>query len=96
MSTNINESATRNKGGVENAVHKKVGSAAEGAHEAVDWAADAANSATDSLSDKGQELRITQEKWLAAARDYVQENPVTSVGIAVASGYLLSRILSAR
>lgn len=86
MKTNANE----------HAVHKKVDAMAAGAHDAVDWAADATNSATDSLSDTGHELRAKQEKWLATAREYVQENPATSVGIALAGGYLLSRILRSR
>lgn len=80
----------------ERVAHEKVDAIASGAHDAVDWAADATNNATDSLSETGHEIRATQEKWLADARKYVQENPATSVGIAVASGYLLSRILRTR
>lgn len=80
----------------ERVAHEKVDAIASGAHDAVDWAAEATNSATDSLSDTGHELRARQEKWLATAREYVQENPATSVGIALAGGYLLSRILRAR
>lgn len=76
--------------------HPKVDAAAAGAHEAVNWAADAANNATDSLSNTGHEMKETQEKWLAKAREYVQENPATSVGIALAGGYFLSRILRSR
>ena len=86
MKTNSNEKA----------VHEKVDAAAAGAHKAVDWAADKANNATDSLSDTGHEMKATQERWLAVAREYVQDNPATSVGIALASGYLLSRILRTR
>jgi ElaB/YqjD/DUF883 family membrane-anchored ribosome-binding protein len=29
-------------------------------------------------------------------REYVRDNPVTSLGIAVAAGFLLSRLLSSR
>jgi ElaB/YqjD/DUF883 family membrane-anchored ribosome-binding protein len=86
MKTNANE----------HAAHKNVDAIAAGAHDAVDWAADATNKATDSLSDTGHELKARQEKWLATAREYVQENPATSVGIALAGGYLLSRILRSR
>ncbi|QOC22050.1 DUF883 domain-containing protein [Wenzhouxiangella sp. AB-CW3] len=86
MKTNTNERA----------VHQTVDAAAAGAHRAVDWAADTANSATDSLADTGHEMKATQEKWLATAREFVQENPATSLGIALASGYLLSRLLRAR
>lgn len=77
-------------------VHQKVDAIAAGAHDAVNWAADATNNATDSLSDTGHELKATQEKWLAQAREYVQENPATSVGIAIAGGYFLSRVLRGR
>jgi len=76
--------------------HPKVDAIATGAHEAVDWAAHAANNATDSLSDASHEMKATQDKWLAAVREYVQENPATSLGIALAGGYFLSRILSSR
>jgi ElaB/YqjD/DUF883 family membrane-anchored ribosome-binding protein len=80
----------------ERAAHHTVDAAAAGAHKAVDWAADTANSATDSLADKGHDMKATQEKWLSIAREYVQENPATSLGIALASGYLLSRLLRAK
>lgn len=74
--------------------HPSVDAAASGAHDAVDWAAGAAGNATDSLSKQSHEIKATQERWIATARDYVQENPATSIGIAVAGGYFLSRIFS--
>ena len=80
----------------DHAVHQRVDALAAGAHEAVDWAADATNNATDSLSHTGHEMKLRQDKWLASARDYVQENPATAVGIAAIGGYLLSRILRKR
>jgi ElaB/YqjD/DUF883 family membrane-anchored ribosome-binding protein len=73
--------------------HQKVDATASGVHDAVDWAANAANNAADNLNERGNELKATQEKWLASARAYIQDNPTTSVGIALAGGYLLSRIL---
>ncbi len=79
--------------GNEELAHEKVDAAAAGAHRAVDWAADTTKGAADSLSETGHDIKETQERWLAIAREYIQENPATSVGIAVASGYLLSRIL---
>ena len=77
----------------EQTAHRKVDEAASGAHNAVDWAADKASNAKESISDAGHDMKEKQEEWLAIAREYVQENPATSVGIALASGYLLSRIL---
>lgn len=69
---------------------------ASSAHDAVDKIAGATNNAADSLSRKGQEIKALEERWLLKVRDYVQDNPVQSLGIAVASGYLLSRIFSNR
>lgn len=83
MKTNTND----------HSVHPRVDAIAASAHEAVDWAADTTNHATDSLGDTSHEMKEMQEKWLTKARGYVQDNPATSVGIAVAGGYLLSRIL---
>lgn len=69
---------------------------ASSAHSAVDKAANATNSAADALSEKGHELKMLEEQWLGKVRAYVESNPVQSVGIALASGYLLSRIFSNR
>lgn len=97
---NIGSSSANANAGTSNTTeqkaHRKVDSAASSAHDAVDWTADTVNNAKDSLSETGQDMKETQEKWLAAAREYVQENPATSVGIALASGYLLSRIFGSR
>ncbi|MDT8321634.1 MAG: hypothetical protein RQ826_14025 [Xanthomonadales bacterium] len=82
--------------GNEHAAGAAVDRMASGAHEAVDKIADATNHAADSLSSKGQEIKSLEERWLKKARDYVEHNPVQSLGIALASGYLLSRIISNR
>lgn len=76
----------------EEAVNKSAGKA----HETIDKVADAAKHASENLSEKGQNLKETQEKWLSNATDYVKENPIKSLGIAVASGYLLSRLFNDR
>jgi len=90
---NTSTNANRNPSSTERAAHNKVESAAEGAHSAVDWAADKAGKARGSLSDTGHDFKETQEKWLAETRKYMQANPMTTIGIAVASGFLLSRLL---
>ena len=35
-----------------------------------------------------------QERWLETSRDYVRDNPLLSIGIAVAAGLLLSRLMA--
>ncbi|MGM0429207.1 MAG: DUF883 family protein [Pseudomonadota bacterium] len=83
---------SNNQARTEEAVNKS----ANKAHDTIDKVADAAKHASDSLGEKGHDLKVTQEKWLATATDYVKDNPIKSLGIAVASGYLLSRVFRDR
>jgi ElaB/YqjD/DUF883 family membrane-anchored ribosome-binding protein len=62
------------------------------AHEAVDKAASVASSYAERFSTKGEELMQMQEDWVSTARDYVRENPLQALGIALAAGYLLHMI----
>ena len=91
LSTTLDEARP---GGPERAtgVSTTVDRIASGAHEAVDRVAAAANSAAERLSGKGDELLASKDQWLQACSSYVKENPLTSLGIAVALGYLVSRL----
>ena len=64
------------------------------AHQTVDRVAGAATSAAETLDMKAGQLRDAQERFTEDCRDYVRENPLKSVGIAVAAGFLLSKLLS--
>ena len=66
---------------------------ASGAHQAVDKIASAAGQAADTLSVRGEQLKNAQAKALEQARGYVRDRPVTALGIAVAAGFVLSRLL---
>ncbi|MDO9208784.1 MAG: hypothetical protein Q7T91_11090 [Sulfuricurvum sp.] len=70
--------------------------AASSAHEAVDKVASVTNQAAEALGEKGQQLKNTEQQLMENCCGYVRENPVTSLGIAVAAGFLLSRVLSGR
>jgi len=70
--------------------------AANSAKEAVDKVASATNEAAETLGKKGEQLKNAEEQWLEDCRIYVRDNPITSVGIAVAAGFLLSRVVSGR
>lgn len=80
----------------DNTAHETVDRMASGAHEAVDKFAEATNDTTDNLEAKGQQLKDIQELWFKNVQDYVRANPGTSLGIALAAGFLASRILSSR
>jgi ElaB/YqjD/DUF883 family membrane-anchored ribosome-binding protein len=64
------------------------------AHDAVDRAAGVATAAAERFGAKGKDLVAAGDQWMSVTRDYVREHPVATVGIAVAVGYLLSRITS--
>ncbi|MBU2568788.1 MAG: DUF883 family protein [Gammaproteobacteria bacterium] len=70
--------------------------AAKTAHETVDKIAGATTHAAESIGDKGQQLKNTEQQLLENCRGYVRDNPITSLGIAVAAGFLLSRVISGR
>jgi ElaB/YqjD/DUF883 family membrane-anchored ribosome-binding protein len=63
------------------------------AHQAVDKAAGVAAPAADWLNAQGDSLNATQKKLISDTCNYVSANPLKSVGIALAAGFLLSRIV---
>ena len=69
--------------------------ASHSAHEAVDKIANATNQAAEALGEKGEQLKNAEQQLMENCRGYVRDNPVTSLGIAIAGGFLLSRLLSA-
>lgn len=63
------------------------------AHQAVDKAVGAVAPRAGWLSEQGESLNATQKKLVAGSCSYVSANPLKAVGIAVAAGFLLSRII---
>ena len=64
------------------------------AHEAYDKIADATSQAAEALGEKGEQLKKTEQQLMKSCRGYISENPMTSVSIAVAAGFVLSRLFS--
>jgi ElaB/YqjD/DUF883 family membrane-anchored ribosome-binding protein len=48
------------------------------------------------LGKKGKQLKNVEQQFVENCRGYINENPLTSLGIAVGAGFLLSRLLSGR
>jgi len=69
---------------------------ASGARQAVEKIASAAGQAAETLSVRGEQLKNAQAQAMEQTRLYVRENPVTAVGIALAVGFVLSKLLSSR
>jgi ElaB/YqjD/DUF883 family membrane-anchored ribosome-binding protein len=79
---------------VSDAARPVVDRIASGAHQAVDKIASAAGQAAETLGVKGEQLKNAQVRVMEQCRGYVRDHPVTSLGIAIAAGFLLSRLLS--
>lgn len=68
----------------------------DSAHDAYDKVASAGSHAVDMLEEKGDQLRSTEQQLVKDCRSYISHNPITSVGIAAAVGFLLSRLSNRR
>jgi ElaB/YqjD/DUF883 family membrane-anchored ribosome-binding protein len=69
---------------------------ASGAHEIVDRVAGVATRAAETLGIKGEQLKSAEKQIIEGAREYVNQHPIASLGIAMAAGYVLSRLLSSK
>jgi ElaB/YqjD/DUF883 family membrane-anchored ribosome-binding protein len=69
---------------------------AASAHEAVDKVSSVASHAVETLGVKGEQLNAAEKRLVAGTRQYVQQHPVASIGIAIATGYVLSRMFASR
>ena len=75
---------------------KTIDKASRSAHEAYDKITNATSNAAEALGEKGEQLQKAEQQLMKNCRGYISDNPITSVGIAVAAGFLLSRLLSRR
>jgi len=63
------------------------------AQEAFERIADATSQTAEMLGEKGEQLLNAEERLMKSCRGYVRDNPMVSLGIAVAVGLMLSRLL---
>jgi ElaB/YqjD/DUF883 family membrane-anchored ribosome-binding protein len=69
---------------------------AESAHGAIDRATQTAAQVAERFGDKSEELLAMKDDYVESAREYVKENPLMALGIALAAGYLFGKITSWR
>ena len=72
-------------------VNKVIDTVSDLAEEAVDKTTKATHLAADKLVEKGDQLRSAEQRLLKETSAYVRDNPLTSVGIAIGVGFLLSK-----
>jgi ElaB/YqjD/DUF883 family membrane-anchored ribosome-binding protein len=66
------------------------------AQETIDRMKNAASQAANRLSERSDELWELQGRATETARTYMRDHPLATIGIAVAVGLILSRLLSRR
>ena len=79
---------------VSDKAHAGIDRLTESAHSTVDRVTSAAMSAAERFSDG--KFAHTAQEWKTTTSAYVREHPMAAIGIAVAAGYLLSRLTSFR
>lgn len=83
-------------GAADEAVRKAIPAidrAAEYAHKTVDNTVTGVTPATEWLGEQATALNATQKKLVGNTREYVAANPLMSLGLALAAGFLVSRII---
>lgn len=78
---------------IEENIKETIDKVTHSAHEAVDKMANASYKTAEVLSEKGEQLKTAEEEMIENYRVYIRENPIRAVGIALAAGFLLSRLL---
>lgn len=66
------------------------------AHSAVDKVADTAGSVSERAATRAKQLRAAYGRFADSGRGYVRASPATSVLLAMAAGYAVSRLLGGR
>ena len=65
----------------------------DGVHHAMDRLAEAASQAADAIDAKGRALKSSQHHFSVSCNRYIREKPLTSLGVALATGFLVSWLL---
>ena len=87
-SGNVRDSAAN----VSEKAHQGIDKLTQSAHHTVDRVVSAASSAADRLHVGDSKFAHAAQEWKEQTCTYVKAHPMTAVGIAVAAGYLLSRL----
>jgi ElaB/YqjD/DUF883 family membrane-anchored ribosome-binding protein len=66
------------------------------ADETVDKIASITSHAVEAIDERGEKLKHSEQVLMKNCQGFIRDNPVTSLGIAAAAGFLLSRLLSGR
>ena len=66
---------------------------ASNAHDAVDKVSSTAVDAAESIDSRLDDLGTTRDRVADQCRDYIEDNPLKAVGIALAAGFILAKLI---
>jgi ElaB/YqjD/DUF883 family membrane-anchored ribosome-binding protein len=66
------------------------------AHDTVDRMSDKAGEMSERLSQKAADLNVAYKRMAETGRSYVRQSPATSVLVAMAAGFVVSKLLGSR
>ena len=75
---------------------KQMNRLGESAQGAVERATQTASQMAQQLGERSEEYLAMKDEYVENAREYVRENPLVAIGIALAAGYLFGKITSWR
>ncbi|EOD54276.1 hypothetical protein [Aeromonas molluscorum] len=75
------------------ASHPTLDKVTQNTHEVVDKLAEAAGSTATTLSDKGSDLKKANAPYLNKMIEQIKRNPVGSVSLAIAIGFIISWLI---
>lgn len=75
-------------------INKAVETASDFADEALNKTTKVAHEAADMVAEKGEQLRNVEQRLMKETSNYIRDNPITSMGIAIGVGFLLSKLFS--
>jgi ElaB/YqjD/DUF883 family membrane-anchored ribosome-binding protein len=75
---------------------KNIERASSTAHDAIDRATQTASQYAERFGEKADEWLEMKDTWVEGTREYVRENPIAALGIAIAAGYVLSMLMRSR
>ncbi len=81
---------------VSEAIHPAIDSMTNTAHSTVDRLAGAAGNAAENMELKSAQLNAARVRLTEKVRGQIQARPLTTIGVAVASGIVLSWLLKSR
>jgi ElaB/YqjD/DUF883 family membrane-anchored ribosome-binding protein len=93
MRDRVDDVTNRAAGAARDTVSRVAGAASQTVDRLSTTAQDAVNRASDTATQYAGRVTETGERFIEDARDYIAANPLRTIGIAAAAGFLIGRMM---